>query len=77
MLWDKIIESPNDAHLHFKNTFVEYGLLDQGAELRGREISLRLHWDHMPLTGKIYMEDVTTSKFTLPTEYGKKHSPKK
>ncbi len=72
ILWDKIIESAKDADLHFTNTFIEYGLLDHGSELRGREISLYLHWDSMPLTGKIYMEDVATSKFTLPKEYGKK-----
>ncbi len=69
ILWDKIVESPKEAQLHFPNTFIEYGLLDQGTGLRGKEISLHLHWDRMPLTGKIYMEDTATSKFTLPTEY--------
>ncbi len=76
ILWDKIVESPPEAHLNFTNTFVEYGLIDQGMELRGKEISLYLHWDHMPLTGKIYMEDVLISKFTLPTEYQSKIPPR-
>ncbi len=72
ILWDKIIESTEDADLHFTNAFIEYGLLDYGAELRDREMTLYLHWDRMPLTGKIYMEDVAMSKFTLPKDYDTK-----
>ena len=47
-------------------------LVEQGAELRGAEVELSLMWDHMPLTGALYMggqEEGTASKFVLPTEY--------
>ena len=75
VLWDRIIESTDrrDAKvLDERNVFVKYGLVDQGAELRGAEVELSLMWDHMPLTGSMYMggqEEGTASKFVLPTEY--------
>eukprot|EP00580_Thalassiosira_gravida_P002666 CAMPEP_0201619256 /NCGR_PEP_ID=MMETSP0492-20130828/41160_1 /ASSEMBLY_ACC=CAM_ASM_000837 /TAXON_ID=420259 /ORGANISM="Thalassiosira gravida, Strain GMp14c1" /LENGTH=128 /DNA_ID=CAMNT_0048088087 /DNA_START=217 /DNA_END=603 /DNA_ORIENTATION=+ len=75
VLWDRIIESsdpPNRKILKESNVFVKYGLVDQGAELRGKEVELSLMWDHMPLTGLLYMggqKEGTASKFVLPTEY--------
>jgi signal peptidase complex subunit 3 len=52
------------------NIIVKYALVDQGAELRGKEVELKLMWDHMPLTGGLFMaESTNTSKFTLPVEY--------
>jgi len=52
--------------------FVKYALVDQGSELRGREVELSLMWDHMPLTGTLFqgsMEEGSGSFFTLPTAY--------
>ena len=75
VLWDRIIEAtdpPNKKILDEKNVFVKYGLVDQGAELRGKEVELSLMWDHMPLTGVLYMDqqkEGTASKFVLPEEY--------
>ena len=75
VLWDRIIEStdpPSKKILDEKNVFVKYGLVDQGAELRGTEVELSLMWDHMPLTGVLYMGEQkqgTASKFVLPEEY--------
>mmetsp|Transcript_22400 Transcript_22400/g.48215 ORF Transcript_22400/g.48215 Transcript_22400/m.48215 type:complete len:177 (+) Transcript_22400:147-677(+) len=75
VLWDRIVEStdpPEKKVLREENVFVKYGLIDQGAELRGTEMELSLMWDHMPLTGVLYMgeqEEGTASKFVLPTEY--------
>jgi hypothetical protein len=51
VIWDKIIERPEDAKLALDKATVEYGLIDQGADLRNTTIQLRLVWDHMPLTG--------------------------
>ena len=73
VLWDRIIEN-TDANkvIKEKNVFVKYGLVDQGAELRGKEVELSLMWDHMPLTGVLYMgeqKEGTASKFLLPMEY--------
>ncbi len=75
VLWDRIIEStdpPTKKIINEKNVFVKYGLVDQGAELRGKEVELSLMWDHMPLTGTLYQgeqEEGTASKFVLPVEY--------
>ena len=75
VLWDRIIESIHtNKIINETNTFVKYGLVDQGAELRGVEVELSLVWDHMPLTGALYMSEGSSgsssrSKFTLPMEY--------
>jgi signal peptidase complex subunit 3 len=76
VLWDRIIEASDDAAtqkvLNEQNVFVKYGLVDQGAELRGTEVELSLMWDHMPLTGTLYpgaQKEGTASKFILPLEY--------
>ena len=75
VLWDRIIENtdpPEKKQLNEKNVFVKYGLVDQGAELRGKEVELSLHWDHMPLTGTLFVgkqKEGTESAFQLPTEY--------
>mmetsp|Transcript_1831 Transcript_1831/g.3996 ORF Transcript_1831/g.3996 Transcript_1831/m.3996 type:complete len:177 (-) Transcript_1831:110-640(-) len=75
VLWDRIIENtdpPEKKQLNEKNVFVKYGLVDQGAELRGKEVELSLHWDHMPLTGTLFVgkqKEGTESAFVLPAEY--------
>ena len=48
---------------------VEYGLIDQGAELRNTTVTLRLVWDHMPLTGRLCMESTPKDKYKLPGHY--------
>ena len=69
IIWDKIIQSPNEAWLRLSNEFVKYALIDQGQELRNKTVSLRLMWDHMPLTGRVYVGDEKKSSFTLPGKY--------
>lgn len=73
VLWDKIVEATDhNKVLQQSNVFVKYALVDQGDELRGQDIQLELLWDHMPITGLLYMgkqEPNSTSTFTLPSEY--------
>lgn len=74
VVWDKIIESihPEDMMIDEENVFVKYALVDQGDELRGKDVKLQLMWDHMPITGLLYMGEQPpeeASTFTLPTEY--------
>lgn len=73
VLWDRIIENTDtNKVIQEENVFVKYGLVDQKDELRGAEVELTLLWDHMPLTGLLYMDgqdESTASRFTLPTEY--------
>ncbi|KAL7472224.1 hypothetical protein ACHAXS_012554 [Conticribra weissflogii] len=75
VLWDRIIEAtdpPSAKILKEDNVFVKYALVDQGADMRGKDVELSLMWDHMPLTGTLYMGEQaegTASKFTLPEDY--------
>jgi signal peptidase complex subunit 3 len=69
IIWDRIIKSPEEALIKEKNEFVKYALIDQGQELRNKTIRLRLVWDHMPLTGRLYEGSANMSTFTLPAKY--------
>ena len=74
VIWDKIVEAahPEEMKINLENVFVKYALVDQGDELRGKEVKLQLMWDHMPITGLLYMGEQPieeASSFTLPTEY--------
>ena len=69
IIWDKIIKSPEEAVLRFKNEFVKYALIDQGSELRNKTITLKLMWDHMPITGRLYNGVDGATPFTLPEKY--------
>jgi len=72
VLWDKIIEAGDNKIINEENVFVKYALVDQSDQLRGKEVELQLMWDHMPITGLLYMgeqDKETVSTFTLPSEY--------
>lgn len=69
IIWDRIIKTPQDAVLKESGEFVKYALVDQGSELRGKNITLKLMWDHMPLTGRLYVDSQGSKSFTLPSEY--------
>jgi len=75
VLWDKIVEAtePREAKvIKQDNIFVKYALIDQGRDLRGEDVKLQLMWDHMPLTGTLYMGEQdrgSTSSFMLPLDY--------
>lgn len=55
VLWDKIVEAkdgPDNMIIKEKGVFCKYALIDQrGGGLRGKNVTLSLYWDHMPLTG--------------------------
>ena len=73
VIWDKILEAINpEKHIRDENVFLKYALVDQGDELRGKDVKLQLMWDHMPITGFLYMGEQpseTMTQFTLPSEY--------
>ena len=74
VIWDKIVEAihPEDMVIDLENVFVKYALVDQGDELRGKEVKLQLMWDHMPITGLLYQGEQPLSEassFSLPAEY--------
>jgi signal peptidase complex subunit 3 len=73
VIWDKIVEATDENKIiNVTSVYVKYALVDQFNELRGKDIQLQLHWDHMPITGLLYMgkQDAdSASSFTLPSEY--------
>ena len=73
VLWDKIVEADDKKHLKETNTFVKYALVDKrGGVLQGKDVTLQLQWDHMPITGLLFLDKQpmdTASHFVLPTEY--------
>ncbi|KAG7346345.1 signal peptidase subunit [Nitzschia inconspicua] len=73
VIWDKIVEAIDPVkEIKQENVFVKYALVDQGDELRGKDVQLQLMWDHMPITGFLYMGEQpkdTMTQFTLPSEY--------
>lgn len=72
VLWDKIVEAADPKIIDESNVFVKYALVDQGDELRGKNVKLQLQWDHMPITGFVYMNSQpieSASSFDLPSEY--------
>ena len=72
VLWDKIVEAGDNKVINEENVFVKYALVDQGDKLRGKNVTLQLQWDHMPITGTLHMDKQsleTTSHFILPIEY--------
>mmetsp|Transcript_17752 Transcript_17752/g.19463 ORF Transcript_17752/g.19463 Transcript_17752/m.19463 type:complete len:182 (+) Transcript_17752:170-715(+) len=75
VIWDKIIEnidSAEDKHIQQTNVFVKYALVDMGNELRNKKVTLKLMWDHMPITGFVYMDQQSVesrSSFQLSKDY--------
>mmetsp|Transcript_6181 Transcript_6181/g.16123 ORF Transcript_6181/g.16123 Transcript_6181/m.16123 type:complete len:175 (+) Transcript_6181:45-569(+) len=69
ILWDKIVETEGDAKLNATSAYIKYALVDQANELRNTTVDLYLVWDHMPVTGRLYMDRGFGSDFKLPTNY--------
>jgi signal peptidase complex subunit 3 len=69
VIWDSIVENKEDALINISKHSIKYALIDQGAELRNKTVTLKLQWDHMPFTGRLYVNEAVGSKFTLPAKY--------
>ena len=69
ILWDRIVETEEQAKLDERNIYVKYALIDQANELRNTSINYFLVWDHMPVTGRLFMDKGFGSKKILPKEY--------
>lgn len=69
VVWDRVVNSAASAKLDVAGAHVKYPLIDQGKELRGAPVSLTLHWDVMPLTGKLYASRRGNFTVALPEAY--------
>ena len=52
-IWDRVIESKDDAHIILPYVRNKYKLVDQGAHLRGLNVNLTLEWSVMPISGQL------------------------
>lgn len=68
-IWDRVVESKEDAILKLPHVRNKYKLVDQGSHLRGLAMNLTLEWNVMPVTGSVSVGRRTFTGFTLPTEY--------
>ena len=69
ILWDKIVQTDEEALVEYNKTLVKYALVDQSTFLRNTSVNLRLVWDHMPVTGRLFMDSAPGSTFQLPSRY--------
>ncbi|OVA04997.1 Signal peptidase 22kDa subunit [Macleaya cordata] len=67
-LWDHIIQDKDHAKFQTQIT-TKYLLIDQGSNLRGKNIKLVLHWYIMPKTGRTIENKMVMSDFRLPEAY--------
>ncbi|CAA7405968.1 unnamed protein product [Spirodela intermedia] len=67
-LWDGIILSKDSATFSIHTTN-KYRFIDQGSNLRGKDVNLTLHWHVMPKTGKMFADRIVMAGYRLPEEY--------
>lgn len=68
ILWDKIVQTEEEAELS-GSAYIKYALVDQSNELRNASVNLYLCWDHMPVTGRLFLGRGFGSTFQLPATY--------
>ena len=69
-VWDRIVESKEEAHLVLPFVRNKYKLVDNGAGLRGNVVNLTMGWQIMPRVGLLRKGNVTfPAALTLPEEY--------
>lgn len=71
VIWDHVATSPEDAVMAAQAQYNKYALIDQYDELRGRDVTFKLKWDTMPVSGSLILADVPRGSFslTLPRVY--------
>eukprot|EP01087_Luapelamoeba_hula_P020741 TRINITY_DN7130_c0_g1_i1.p1 TRINITY_DN7130_c0_g1~~TRINITY_DN7130_c0_g1_i1.p1 ORF type:complete len:180 (+),score=25.77 TRINITY_DN7130_c0_g1_i1:98-637(+) len=71
VLWDRIIETEEEAIFDLTTERIEYAFLDQGPDLRGRKVTFSLNWDVNPIVGKLGLSQHTANStvFVFPKSY--------
>mmetsp|Transcript_45583 Transcript_45583/g.116611 ORF Transcript_45583/g.116611 Transcript_45583/m.116611 type:complete len:175 (+) Transcript_45583:475-999(+) len=68
VVFDKIIEDRELAVISSTNLRNKYNLVDQGRNLRGREVNVTVSWQVMPIVGALSKSSATFPA-RLPDEY--------
>jgi Signal peptidase subunit len=70
VIWDHIVESPEEAVLSFRHLRNKYALIDPEGGLRGASATLSLRWDVTPIVGWIRrFQAETQAHFDFPKSY--------
>eukprot|EP00898_Chlorokybus_atmophyticus_P001702 jgi/Chlat1/2532/Chrsp175S02433 len=69
LLWDARILRKEDADLQLPYQRPKYKLVDQGRNLRGRNVTLVLSWNVIPVTGRLRYGQHRGPNITLPSTY--------
>lgn len=77
VIWDKIVQKQEDALIDYSDVYNKYDLKDYGSRLRKANVNLTVHWDIMPMTGRLYSEKQGFNSFQLPGKYRRSAGRKK
>eukprot|EP00775_Hariotina_reticulata_P005303 gene5303-5538_t len=69
VLWDRIVERKDDAHIKIRSLRQKYAFIDQGNNLQGLPLNLTLTWNVMPKVGRLYRRSKSFAVGNLPDEY--------
>eukprot|EP01104_Vermistella_antarctica_P004128 TRINITY_DN1463_c0_g1_i1.p1 TRINITY_DN1463_c0_g1~~TRINITY_DN1463_c0_g1_i1.p1 ORF type:complete len:214 (-),score=61.28 TRINITY_DN1463_c0_g1_i1:7-555(-) len=70
VIWDRLITSVDDAILDLHNEHDAYGLQSTSQDLRGRDVSLTVQWNMMPVVGSIYADSIGPfQQLEMPGQY--------
>uniref|UniRef100_A0A6B2LLZ5 Signal peptidase complex subunit 3 n=1 Tax=Arcella intermedia TaxID=1963864 RepID=A0A6B2LLZ5_9EUKA len=69
VFWDRIITKKKDAHLTLKSEQTEYGIQDQGWNLKGRNLNITFSINEMPITGLLNLNVPFSETLQLPVVY--------
>ena len=69
-IWDNIMkrDQPEAHHVIFNNKDIEYPLIGANFDLAGKNVTLELHWEHMPVVGPILKKKVYLQNVILPKQ---------
>ena len=73
-VWDNIMkrDKPETHHVVYSEKDIEYPLVDANFDLAGKNVTLELHWEHMPVVGPILKKKVYLENVILPKEVSAK-----
>lgn len=69
VLWDRIVQRQQDAHLKVKSLRLKYQFVDRGNNLRGLPYNITVAWDVMPKVGRLFIRSKSFPMEPLPAEY--------
>mmetsp|Transcript_18906 Transcript_18906/g.52734 ORF Transcript_18906/g.52734 Transcript_18906/m.52734 type:complete len:175 (-) Transcript_18906:33-557(-) len=68
VVFDRIIDEKEAAVITNQHIRNKYNLVDQGKNLRGKQVNLTVTWNVMPVVGALYTRSLSFPA-TLPSEY--------